>query len=389
METVRKAPMDPFSFVESALKTRRDTGQLRSLREGTLLDGGRILLDGKEYINVSGNDYLGLSQDPELLARGMAFSRQYGAGATASRLVCGSLPCMAAVEKKIAARKGFPGVLLVASGYQANLTLIPAIANRNTLLFSDRLNHNSLVQGGILSRAETIRFRHNDLDHLAQLLATRKDPSQRVVIVTESVFSMDGDIPDLAGLRDLASAHNAILVVDEAHATGVFGETGMGLVKPGMADIVVGTFGKGAGSFGAYIACSETMREYLVNCMGGVVFSTALPPFVIGMMDAGLDRMAVMQAERAHLQNMGKRLRDGLAESGYDTCGSQSQIVPVLVGEEEKALGLSRHLEEAGFLAVAIRPPTVPKGMSRIRISLSSLHDARVVDGLIDAVTSF
>lgn len=377
-----------LAFMEKALARREEAGTRRHLRPMTLLDGGRVAVGGRVLVNLSGNDYLGLSRDPLLVERGLDFARRFGAGATASRLVCGNLACMEAVEEKIARMKGFEAALILSSGYQANLGLIPALCDRHSLIFADRLNHNSLVQGAKLSGAKVLRFRHNDLSHLEKLL--RKAPVEgRRCILTESVFSMDGDIPDLEALSRLAEEYGALFVVDEAHATGVFGEKGMGLVKRGMAHAVVGTFGKGGGAFGAYVAGSDLLKNYLLNHMGGFVFSTALPPFLLGMMDAGLDRMAEMDAERSHLAALGHQLRQGLRALGFDTGASCTQIVPVLVGDAKKALALSAHLEKEGFLGVAIRPPTVPEGESRIRLSLSSLHTEEDVEGLLHAFASF
>ncbi|TWI71228.1 8-amino-7-oxononanoate synthase [Desulfobotulus alkaliphilus] len=377
-----------FSFMERALEKRRKAGTLRRLLPMELMDGGRVRVGDRVLVNFSGNDYLGLSRDPLLLQRGEAFARRFGAGATASRLVCGNLSCTEEVEKKIARMKGFESALMLASGYQANLSLLAALCDRKTLIFSDRLNHNSLIQGARLSGGTIIRFRHNDLSHLEQLLSHGPE-GLRKCIVTESVFSMDGDVPDLEGLSQLAARYQALLVVDEAHATGVLGDQGMGLVKPGMAHAVVGTFGKGAGVFGAYVAGSSLLKEYLVNEMGGFVFSTALPPSVMGMVDASLDRMAEMDAERKHLAALGDQLRHGLHSLDFYTGASCTQIVPVMVGEAKKALALSAHLEKEGFLGVAIRPPTVPEGKSRIRISLCALHSKEDVEGLIRAFSTF
>ncbi|MCW7754171.1 8-amino-7-oxononanoate synthase [Desulfobotulus sp. H1] len=388
-EAMEMPPLPEVFFpMEKALEKRREAGTLRNLRSMEPMDGGRVRVGDRILVNFSGNDYLGLSRDPLLLQRGEEFARYFGAGATASRLICGNFSCMEAVEKKIARMKGFESVLMLASGYQANLSLLAALCDRKTLIFSDRLNHNSLIQGARLSGGKIIRFRHNDLSHLEKLLCNAPEETRKC-IVTESVFSMDGDVPDLEGLSRLAAIHQALLLVDEAHATGVLGDQGMGLVKPGMAHAVVGTFGKGAGVFGAYVAGPALLKEYLVNEMGGFVFSTALPPSVIGMVDASLDRMAEMDAERVHLTALGNRLRLGLQKLGFDTGASSTQIVPVMMGDAKTALALSAHLEKEGFLGVAIRPPTVPEGESRIRLSLCALHSKKDVEGLIRAFSTF
>lgn len=378
----------PLDFMEKALLQREKDACKRSLRTVEFLEKGRIHTNNRVLVNFSGNDYLGLSQNPLLLQRATVFAARFGAGATGSRLICGNLPCMEEVEKKIASLKETEAALVLASGFQANVSLISALCDRDTLLYSDALNHHSIIQGSRLSGASIHRFRHNDLDHLEELL--EKAPGgYRKCIVTESVFSMDGDIPDTSRLSALARDFKALLIVDEAHATGVFGEKGMGFFKGDMAHAVMGTFSKGGGSFGAYVAGSSLLKEYLVNFMGGFVFSTALPPMVLGMMDAALDLIPQMEKERKHLLELAELLRSGLRKIGLDPLNSRSQIVPIRIGKAEDALRLSKYLEEKGFFALAIRPPTVGPDESRIRISLSALHAKEDVEALLDALENF
>jgi 8-amino-7-oxononanoate synthase len=237
-----------------------------------------------------------------------------------------------------------------------------------------------------LARCAVQLFDHNDPAHLEKLLIETADKGfSRRVIVTESVFSMDGDRCDIDALVALSRKHDALLMVDEAHATGVFGEKGMGLTCGKSVDLVMGTFGKGCGSFGAYVACSSALRDFLVNRCAGFVYSTGLPPAVLGSIDAALDLVPAMDAERQALCDNAARLRARLAAAGFDTGASSSQILPVIVGTEQAALDLSRFLEVQGFLAVAIRPPSVPEAQSRIRLSLSALHTRDDVDRLADA----
>lgn len=378
----------PLDFMEKDLALREKNACRRSLRTVEFFDRGRIHVGNRILVNFSGNDYLGLSKDPLLIHRATVFAARFGAGATASRLICGNLPCMEEVEKKIAHLKGTEAALVLASGFQANISLIAALCDRDTLLYSDALNHHSIIQGSKLSGASIHRFRHNDFDHLEELL--EKAPGgYRKCIVTESVFSMDGDIPDIERLSALAKDFKALLIVDEAHATGVFGENGMGFFRGDMAHAIMGTFSKGGGSFGAYVAGSSLLRDYLVNFMGGFIFSTALPPMVLGMMDAALDRIPEMEQERKHLLDLAGFLRSGLKKLGLNPMNSASQIVPIRIGKAEEALALSKHLEEKGFFALAIRPPTVGPGESRIRISLSALHRKEDVEAFLDALGDF
>ena len=378
--------MSKFDFIAEELARREETSQLRYLRTSEPLDGPLIRIDGRQCLTFCANDYLGLSGHPLLKERATAFVERYGAGATASRLVCGNLPCFRQVEEKLALLKGTEAALVLNSGFQANVSLIPALADKNALILSDVLNHNSIIQGCLLSRARIMTFRHNDLDHLEELLKENREKGySRILIVTESVFSMDGDRVDVDRLVTLSKAYDALLMVDEAHATGVLGEKGMGLTCGKKVDIIMGTFSKGFGAFGAYIACSRLMRNYMINCCSGFIYATGLPPAVMGAVDAALDLIPDMDRERAELQAKARRLRAALQAMGWSTGFSSTQIIPVLVGKEDDALALSRFLEDRGILASAIRPPTVPDGESRIRLTLSVRHTDAHLDLLIDA----
>ena len=379
--------MDKFDFIEQEFERRRQKSQVRRLREVVPLEGARVSIDGQSVLNFCSNDYLGLSRHPLLTQRAGEFMSRYGAGTTASRLICGNYACFKQVEEKLARLKQTESALILNAGFQANATILPVLCDEQTLLLSDQLNHNSLIHGCRLSRGTTWTFAHNDMSDLEKkLLAGRQKNFSRMVIVTETIFSMDGDVCDLEKLLALAEEFEALLVVDEAHATGVVGENGMGLAAGKKVDVVIGTFGKGCGSFGAYVACSARMREYLINCCAGVIYSTALPPAVIGEIDAALDLIPQMETERQQLQDLANYLRSRLAEMGLATGDSASQIIPVLLGGEQQALELAQFLEQQGFLAVAIRPPTVPPGASRIRISLSALHTMDEVELLAAAI---
>jgi 8-amino-7-oxononanoate synthase len=371
-----------------ALAAAERRGERRRLLPARLMAGGRVQRGGRTLIDFSSNDYLGLATHPLLAERGTEWARAHGSGAGASRLVTGTHDLHLAVEARVAAFKGTEAALLFASGWQANAAIIPALARAvpGLRVFADRLNHASLHQGIAAAGLRQHRFRHNDLDHLPELLRARGDgPS---LIVTESVFSMDGDRADLPALTALARDHDAFLYVDEAHATGVLGPGGAGLsaTVPGSVDLAMGTFSKAMGSFGAYVAGSRTLCDYLVNACSGLIYSTALPPFLLGAIDAALDLMPAMDAERAQLAARADYLRQRLAALQHQTGPSSTQIVPVMIGDPVDALDRQRALEQTGFLAAAIRPPTVPRGTSRLRLALRVGHDESMLDDLVDAL---
>ncbi|CAK0767070.1 putative 8-amino-7-oxononanoate synthase [uncultured Gammaproteobacteria bacterium] len=377
------------------LESLRACQGLRRLLPVRATTPGRVLRDGRELLNFSSNDYLGLARHPALIERSRDWAAAWGSGAGASRLVCGTLDIHQAVETKLAQLKGCEAALILTSGWQANAALPPALFNREILgaepvVFTDRLIHASLHHGCQAAGVRQHRFRHNDLNHLESLLRNRSDQPGCRFIITESVFSMDGDRADLPGLCDLAERYHAFLFVDEAHATGVLGPHGMGLSGevPGRVDLIMGTFSKGLGGFGAYIACSRVLRDYLVNRCSGFVYATALPPAVLGAMDAALDLVPCLDWERAHLATQSERLRRGLRTAGIDTGASSTQIVPAMVGTEDAAVAVSAALEQAGILGIAIRPPTVPPGSSRIRFAVNAVHRAEDIDLLIAATVS-
>ena len=371
----------------------------RRLHPVSWADGELRDANGRALIDASSNDYLGLSQHPLVKARAADGAQRHGAGAPASRLITGTREITLAVEEKLAAFKGCEAALLFSSGFQANATVIPALAGvmgsadgkvgagdtaNATAIFSDALNHASIVHGCRVARSKTQVFRHNDLQHLDDLL---RQHAGRKLILTESVFSMDGDRADLPALVRLAERHGAALYVDEAHASGVLGPQGRGLAAEcGGADIVMGTLGKAFGAFGAYVAGSRALIDWLVNGCPGFIYTTALPPAVLGAVDAALDLVPGMDAERARLAQNAQRLRAALALRKHDTLGSTTQIVPAVIGSEADALAAARRLEDAGILAVAIRPPTVPDGTSRLRFALGSHLDDAAMDRLLAAV---
>ncbi len=376
------------TWIADELAARRSSGLERTLivRSGT---GPRVTVGGRLLLNVSGNDYLGLAQHPHVVARAKACLDEFGACATASRLVVGTLACHEELEARLAGLKGYPAALSFGSGYAANLGLISAIVGRDDRVLIDRLAHASLVDGAVLSRARLQRFRHNDAGHLASLLA-RCPAGRRKLVVTESVFSMDGDCAPLRELAAAAERHGALLLVDEAHATGVFGPSGSGCIRAaGLEDRVnlsMGTLSKALGSQGGFAACSADLRSLLINQSRSFIYSTALAPAAVGAALGALDVLERDPDRGARLLARAAGVRERLNAAGLDTGASVSQIVPVIVGESERALRVAQYLREAGFLAVAIRPPTVPQGTARLRLSLSYDHTEAELAALTAAV---
>lgn len=375
---------------DEALAKADELGQRRKLDAVALAGQGRISRNGQQLVDFSSNDYLGLALRPELIDRSREWTERFGAGAGASRLVTGTSEAHLALEAKIACFKGTGKALLFASGWQANAAVIPALlaAAPGAAVFTDRLIHASMHTGCAAAGVRQHRFRHNDLTHLEQLLRDRGANAPARLILTESVFSMDGDVVDLEGLVALARAHDAFLYVDEAHATGAMGPYGAGLSRtiPDGVDLVMGTFSKAMGSFGAYVAGSERLCDYIVNACGGFIFSTAPPPGVLGAIDAAIDLVPGMERERQRLRGLSDQLRQGLKTLNFDVADSSTHIVPMIVGEADKAVALSRYLATQGFLATAIRPPTVPRGTSRLRFALRATHDATDIDALLAAI---
>ncbi|MDJ0598199.1 MAG: 8-amino-7-oxononanoate synthase [Crocosphaera sp.] len=380
-----------LEFIERELQEREKSNNLRQLNSVYPKDAVTVIKNGKSLINFSSNDYLGLSKHPKIIAASQDYLNQYGTGSTASRLVTGTYDIHEKLEQKLAKLCGKESALLFNTGFQANTTIIPTLVNQQSLILCDRLIHSSLLQGILLSKAQWKRYKHNDLNHLDKLLQKAiLQGYNRILIVTETVFSMEGDRSDVDALIQLSQQYNTLLYLDDAHALGIMGEKGMGLTanKSGI-DISLGTFGKAIGSFGAFITTSKLMRDYLINCCPGFIYTTALPPAVIGSIDAAFDIIPRLDQERKYLLQQVNYVQNKLKNLGYQVLNSNSPIIPVIIGDEMQALNLSQYLEKNGILATAIRPPTVPKNTARIRLVLSSQHQPEHINYLIDLLQQY
>lgn len=377
------------NWIADELDQLRRAGLERQLRE-IPLPGARPG-DGAQLLNFASNDYLGLCRAPEVVAAAQAAAARWGAGAAASRLVTGTLPVHTMLEERLASLKGYPAAVLFGSGYMANLGIISAIAGRRDWVVADRLAHASMLDAAILSRAELRRFRHNDPQHLEEILRQRP-AGARCLVLTESVFSMEGDCAPLREIAAAAAAHGAMLLVDEAHATGVFGPGGAGLAAElnlnGAINISMGTLSKALGSYGGFCACSAGMRNLLINRARALIFSTAPPPPAAGAALAAMDFLAAHPNAGRELLARAAGFRTRLQAAGFNTGGSNSQIVPVILGDNRRALDAAAALRRMGILAPAIRPPTVPAGSARIRFSVTLAHAPADLEKAADALAA-
>lgn len=367
--------MDRLNWLEK----RRQSGNFRQLIPVTRMQNGTLqLAGGLEKVvlhDFSSNDYLALSLHPDLVATSRKYLEMAGTGAGAARLMSGDLAVYHDLEKKIAELKGQEAGLLFGSGYLANCGIIPALVGRQDVVFCDRLNHASIYDGCRLSRARLLRFQHNDLNHLEDLLKSKRGKGEALIVV-ESIYSMDGDRSPLKELISLKEKYGCLLMVDEAHATGVFGPNGGGVIEEegvsSQVDIAMGTFGKALGSYGAYVAASDSMVDYLVNRARSFIYSTALPPAVVGASIAAIKIVQEQPELRQKLFDKVNLFKSILTEGGLEGLGS-SQILPVLVGKSSTAVHLAEKLRRKNIFATAVRPPTVPEGTARLRFSIT-LH---------------
>lgn len=375
--------------LRQALTALRDDGLYRQRRTLATPCGPVVEVDGRSLISFCSNDYLGLANDPALIDAACAGAQRWGVGSGASHLVSGHLAPHAALEDRLAAFTGFAQALLFSTGYLANLAVVPALVGRGDAVFADRLNHASLIDAVQLSRAESRRYPHGDLAALERLLADSS--AKRKLILSDAVFSMDGDLAPLPALLALAERFDAWLVVDDAHGFGVLGRQGRGSVDhfhlpPSPRLLYMGTLGKAAGVAGAFVAGEATVIDWLTQRARSYIFTTAGSPMVACALAASLQLIADGEQRRQRLWQLTGQLRDGLAGSGWRLLPSPTAIQPVIVGDNHRTLQLAEALYQRGLWVPAIRPPTVPVGTARLRISLSAAHQPAQVARLVDAL---
>ena len=365
----------------------RDLLRVRKLVGG--LQGPEVCLEGRSVLCFASNNYLGLAADPQVIAASEAALREGGASAGASPLISGHMDAHEALEREIADWLGCEAALVFGSGYHANIGVIAALAHQGDAVFSDSLNHASLIDGCRLARATVRIFEHRSLDDLAEKLEATE--ARRRLIVSDSVFSMDGDTAPLEGLIELAERHDAWVMLDEAHAMGIFGDDGAGFAASrGLGDRVhvrMGTLGKALGSYGAFVAGSRSLIELLVNRARSYVFSTALPPAAVGAAQAAVQIARRDATRRERLWRNARRLHEGLSKGGLHLEPLESTIVPVLLGEPRVALSVAHRAMLEGVWAPAIRPPTVPPGTARLRLTPIATHDDAQIDRTVRVLT--
>ncbi len=346
-------------------------------------------VDNQSLLTFSSNDYLGLAANPILAETAAIAAKKWGVGSGGSHVVTGHMQPHEELELALAKFVESPRSLFFSTGYMANIGVVPALVGREDAVFSDRLNHASLIDAVLLSRAENIRYRHNDTAHLASLL--KKSKAKRKLILTDAVFSMDGDVAPLPELYELAERYDAWLVIDDAHGFGVLGHEGRGThshfgipISPRL--IYIGTLGKAAGVSGAFVAGTENVIEWLLQRARTYTFTTATSPIISACILKSLELIEKGSLLRSHLFSLIERLRLGLSQSKWQLLSSPTAIQPVIIGTNEETLRLSKNLIERGIFVPAIRPPTVPKGSARLRISLSAGHNVEQIDLLIAAL---
>jgi 8-amino-7-oxononanoate synthase len=378
-------PRGALDWIPGELEALERKGLRRSLEPLATAQGPVVEVGGRRLVNLCSNDYLGLASDPRLKQAAAETALSEGAGSGAARLIAGDLPVHGRLERSLAALKGTESALLFSSGYHANAGIVGALVGPDDAVFSDELNHASIIDGCRLSRAKVLRYRHRDLAELAELLAGTE--ARRKLVATDAVFGMDGDAAPLAGIVELCERHGAMLYLDEAHSTGVLGDTGAGLAEAtgltARVDAIMGTLGKALGSFGAFVAGSRPLTDWLTSRARTFVFTTALPPAACGAALAAVEIVRTDLPRRLHLHALTLRMKGGLSRLGFGVKDVVAPIFPVVLGEERPALEASRLLRDRGFFVRAIRPPTVPRGTSRLRVSLTAAHTEAQVDAFL------
>ncbi len=378
------------TFIKETLQELEGKGLRRTLRRIDGAQGAHVLIDGRELINFCSNDYLGLAGDPRLKEAAIASITKDGLGAGASRLICGNMSAHEALEKRLAVFKGVESALVFSTGYMANVGIISSLFGRDDLILWDRLNHASIIDGIKLSGAEHKRYPHHDMEALEKLLKESASFKKRCII-TDTVFSMDGDIAPLKEIAALARQYGAMVMVDDAHGFGVLGKTGKGAAElcgvESAIDIQMGTLSKAAGSFGAYCCGSSQLIEFLINKSRSFMFTTGMPPSVAAASVAAIDIIEHEPRRRQQLWKNREYMVNGLKRLGFDTMNSTTPIIPILIGEPEKAVLFSQKLFEDGIFLSAIRPPTVPPNTSRLRLTVMATHTQSDLDAALDKIS--
>ena len=384
--------MTTIEQMQQELQELKEKSNLRKLPAITH-EGRNVIVDGQRMLNLSSNDYLGLANDRKLRQefRETLTTETFLPTSSSSRLLTGNFSIYDRLEQQLADSFGTEAALTFNSGYHANTGILPAVSNTHTLILADKLVHASLIDGIRLSAAKCIRYRHNEYNQLERLLQVNHSEYERIIVVTESIFSMDGDEADLRELVRLKKQYpNVLLYVDEAQAFGVRGQRGLGCAEEqdciNDIDFLVGTFGKALASAGAYIVCRKVIREYLINKMRTFIFTTALPPVTVQWTSFMLERLAGFRQRRETLRFLSNQLREALKNKGYD-CPSTSHIVPLITGESCVAIRKAEELQRKGFYALPVRPPTVPEGTSRIRFSLTAEIRESEMEKLINEIS--
>lgn len=384
--------MTTIEQMQQELQELKEKSNLRKLPAITH-EGRNVIVDGRRMLNLSSNDYLGLANDRKLRQefRETLTTETFLPTSSSSRLLTGNFSIYDRLEQQLADSFGTEAALTFNSGYHANTGILPAVSNTHTLILADKLVHASLIDGIRLSAAKCIRYRHNEYNQLERLLQVNHSEYERIIVVTESIFSMDGDEADLRELVRLKKQYpNVLLYVDEAHAFGVRGQRGLGCAEEqdciNDIDFLVGTFGKALASAGAYIVCRKVIREYLINKMRTFIFTTALPPVTVQWTSFMLERLSGFRQRRETLRFFSNQLREALKNKGYD-CPSTSHIVPLITGESCVAIRKAEELQRKGFYALPVRPPTVPEGTSRIRFSLTAEIRESEMEKLINEIS--
>lgn len=380
--------MDMDDWIQAELDCLHKAGRQRFLRTVMTAPTGRVVLDGREVIVLGSNNYLGLSTHPKVIEAAVAAVQEYGTGASGSRLLTGNCQLYTNLESKIAESKGTEAALAFSSGYLANIGTIPAVAGDGDLILSDALNHASIIDGCRLSKANTQVYQHRDIDHLESLL-TQSANFGRKLIVTDGVFSMDGNIAPLPDICGLADRYNAVVIVDEAHSFGVLGQSGGGAVEhfglENRAVIQTGTLSKAIGGLGGYVAGSRKLIELLINRARSFIFSTGLPPATLAAASAAIDAMRSTPKLRGRLFANSRQIATALSETGFQCLSTETQILPLILGSAEVTSLFAEMLLDHGVYAPAVRPPTVPEGTGRLRISAMATHTPEDIEGAIGA----